>query len=241
MFHNDRITNLSPNLWLQLFFIGLSLYVIGNGALYWGLMYIQATTASLLLSFIPLLVLIAGMIWLQEMPTHLQVTGVLIVVIGSLLFFSVEQKAGEILGIAIVVLGLAGNAVFGILGRKIARDNKVDTLTLTAVPLAFGSCLLIPVALSVEGIPGFSLTGCGMVLGLAVFNTVFAYVLYNHALKVLPAFELSTILNLTPLVTAIWAWLFLNERLSIVQILGMITVVVGVVVVQLHRKSGEAG
>jgi drug/metabolite transporter (DMT)-like permease len=200
-------------------------------------MYIQATTASLLLSFIPLLVLLAGIIWLNEIPTQLQLVGLIVAVIGGILFFSLGQKAEESLGMAIVALGLIGNAAFGILGREIAREQRVDTLTLTTVPLAFGSGLLIPIAFSIEGLPRFSITGWGIILGLAVVNTVCAYLLYNHALSILPAFEISAILNLTPLVTAIWAWLFLNERLSHIQIIGMIIVIVGVVVVQLCRKK----
>jgi len=240
MFCHDRLTNISPHLWFRLFLIGLSLYVVGNGALYWGLKYVQATTASLLLSFIPLLVLIAGIIWLKELPTRLQLVGVTVTILGCLLFFSPGLKVGEPLGIAIVSLGLTGNTAFGILGREIAREQKVDTLTLTAVPLAFGSVLLTPIALSIEGLPRFSVTGWGIVLGLAVVNTVCAYVLYNHALRMLPAFELSAMLNLTPLVTAIWAWLFLSEKLSIAQIIGMVIVVIGVLVVQLCKKNGES-
>jgi len=129
LFYHDRLTNISPHLWFRLFLIGLSLYVVGNGALYWGLKYVQATTASLLLSFIPLLVLIAGIIWLKEIPKRLQLVGVIVALIGGIFFFSPGQKVGEPLGIAIVSLGLTGNAAFGILGREIAREQKVDTLT----------------------------------------------------------------------------------------------------------------
>jgi len=235
-FHPGRISRLSPHLWFRFFLIGLSLYVVGNGALYWGLMYIPATTASFLLSFIPLLVLVAGIFWLNEIPTRLQVAGVFVGIIGGMLFFSREFEVGEPLGITIVVISLVGNAAFGVLSREIAKEQKVDTLTLTAVPLVFGSSILIPIALSIEGLPRFSVTGWGIVLGLAVFNTACAYWLYNHALSVLPAFELSAILNLTPLVTAIWAWLFLRERLSIVQVVGMVTVILGVFFVQWGRK-----
>jgi len=240
MFLHNRLTNISSPLWFRFFLIGLSLYVIGNGALYLGLKYVQATTASLLLNFIPLLVLIAGIFWLNEIPTRLQVVGVIVAVMGGILFFSPGQKVGDPLGITIVAIGLIGNAAFGILGREIAREQKVDTLTLTTVPLAFGSIVLLPIALFIEGLPRFSVTGWGIVMALAVVNTVCAYVLYNHALKVLPAFELSAILNLTPLVTAIWAWSFLSERLSIVQIIGIAIVVIGIVVVQLCSKNGES-
>jgi drug/metabolite transporter (DMT)-like permease len=47
-------------------------------------------------------------------------------------------------------------------------------------------------------------------------------------------------LNLTPLVTAIWAWLFLSEKLSIAQIIGMVIVILGVLVVQLCKKNGKS-
>ena len=237
MFRHSRVTRLSPQLWFRFFLIGLSFYAVGNGALVWGLRYIPATTASLVLNFIPLLVLVAGIFWLNEIPTRLQVVGVIVAIVGGVLFFSPGLKAGEPLGMAIVAIGLVGNAAFGILGREIAREQKADTLTLTAVPLALGSGILIPTALSIEGLPRFSVTGWGLVVGLAVVNTACAFVLYNHALTVLPAFELSAILNLTPLMTAGWAWLILSERLSLVQIAGMVTVIIGVLVVQLGKKG----
>ncbi len=236
LFRRNRLTRLSPRLWFRFFIMGLSFYAVGNGAFYWGLKYIPTTTASLVLNLTPLLVLIAGMLWLNEIPTRLQGVGVIVALVGGLLFFSPGLTGGEPLGVAIVAIGLVGNAAFGILGRDIARERKVDTLTLTAVPLALGSIILIPIALSIEGPPRFSVTGWGMLLGLAVVNTACAYGLYNHALRVLPAFELSALLNLTPLMTAAWAWLFLSESLSLVQIVGMVTVILGVLVVQSGKK-----
>jgi drug/metabolite transporter (DMT)-like permease len=219
-------------LWIRLFCLGLGFYVIGNGALFWGLKYIPATTGSLLLSLVPLLVLATGILWLKEVPTRWQIAGVVVGLAGSGLFFSPGFKAGEPLGIAIVAIGLAGSATLSILGREIARGRQVDTFSLTAIPLALGGGILLPIAFSTEGPPGFSATGWGMVLVLAVVNTACVYTLYNHALKVLAAFEMSVMVNLTPLVTAFWARLLLGERLSIIQTVGMFTVIVGVVLVQ---------
>jgi drug/metabolite transporter (DMT)-like permease len=227
----------TPQLWLRLFFIGLSFYAIGNGALFWGLKYIPATTGSLLLSLTPLLVLGAGVLWLQEIPTLWQMLGVVVGLAGSALFFSPGFKAGEPLGLGIVAIGLVGSASFSLLGRSMARDQQVDTLFLTAIPLAVGSGILLPVALLIEGLPGASIAGWRIVLGLAVVNTALVYMLYNHALKVLAAFEMSVITNLTPLVTAVWAWVLLSERLSGLQWIGMATVIVGVVLVQYGRKE----
>jgi drug/metabolite transporter (DMT)-like permease len=219
-------------LWIRLFCLGFGFYVIGNGALFWGLKYIPATTGSLMLSLVPLLVLAAGILWLKEVPTRWQLAGVVVGLAGSGLFFSPGFKAGEPLGLAIVAIGLAGSVTLSVLGREIARGRQVDTLSLTAIPLALGGGILLPIAFSTEGPPGFSATGWGMVLLLAVVNTACVYTLYNHALKVLAAFEMSVMVNLTPLVTAFWARLLLGERLSIIQTVGMFTVIVGVVLVQ---------
>jgi drug/metabolite transporter (DMT)-like permease len=51
------------------------------------------------------------------------------------------------------------------------------------------------------------------VLWLAAVNTALGYILYNHALQVLTAFEMNVMLNLSPLWTALMAWFLLSERL----------------------------
>ena len=234
------LTHWSRRLWLRFLLIGLSFYVIGNGAVLVGLKYIPATTGSLLLSFVPLLVLFAGLLWLKEVPTRLQMVGVLIGLVGSALFFSPGLKAGEPLGIGIIVIGLAGNASFGLFGREIAREGQtehVDTLALTAIPLAFGAAIFLPLAYLVEGFPHFPVFAWSFVLVLTVINTICVYLLYNHALKVLAAFEVSMIINLAPLVTALLSWLFLAEQLSIVQIFGMFAILGGVALVQGGKSS----
>lgn len=58
----------SKKLWPKLILIGISAYTIGNGALFWGLKYIPATTGSFLMSMIPLLVLFGGAILFERNP-----------------------------------------------------------------------------------------------------------------------------------------------------------------------------
>jgi drug/metabolite transporter (DMT)-like permease len=133
---------------------------------------------------------------------------------------------------------LAGNAMFGVLGRKVILSRQVDSLSLTAIPLGVGGGVLLPTALAIEGLPRLSITGLGIVLWLALINTALVFWLYNHALRQLIAFEMSVVVNLTPLVTAVWAWLLLKEKLSSLQVLGMITVIIGIGLVQWRRKDG---
>ncbi len=219
-------------LWGRLATIGVSAYTIGNAALFWGLKYLPATTGSFLLTLVPLFILLAGVVWLGEKPSRRQLVGIAIALAGSLLFFGPGLRVGEPLGIAIVGVGLLGFTAFGILGREVARTGEVDTLTLTAIPLGIGGGLLLVIALLLEGRPNVAIEGWSVVLFLAIINTALAYTFYNHALKVLTAVELNIILNLSPLGTAVLAWVFLGETLAAIQFVGMGVVIVGVVLVQ---------
>jgi len=228
---------ISGKLWLRLLAIGLSAYTLGNGALFWALLYLPATTVSFLMSLLPLIVLFGSVFWLKEIPTRWQVFGVVLSFIGSGLFFSVGFDPGASVGIVIVLIGLIGFMMFGILGREIAREKQLDTLTLTTIPLAIGGGFLLAIALLLEDIPVFTPESIGIVLWLAVVNTAAAYVLYNHSLQVLTALEMNVMLNLTPLGTALLAWLILGESLGPIQLVGMLVMIVGMVFVQRVRNK----
>ena len=223
---------LSPRMWVMLLLIGLSAYTVGNGAFFWGLKYLPATTTSFLMSVNPLLILLAGMLWLKEIPTRIQVVGLVVCLVGSALFFSGGLKADEPIGLLITIVGLFAFAVFGILGRAVARDKQVDTLTLTAIPLGLGGGILLVLAFIFEGIPVISWRVAGILFWLALANTAVAYMLYNHSLRTLTALEMNVMLNLSPLGTALLAWLLLGESITMIKVAGMVVVITGVVLVQ---------
>jgi drug/metabolite transporter (DMT)-like permease len=229
----------SPRIWLRMLLIGLTAYTLGNGALYWGLQYMSATTASLLISLTPLPVLLIAIFWLREPVAPAQLAGLIVCLAGSIIFLSPGSLAGRPLGLALGVLALFSFATFGALGRDVARDRKVDTLSLTALPLGLGGGLLLLLALPLEGLPAFSAGGWVIVVWLAVVNTVFAYLIYNHALQTLTALEMNVMFNLGPIGTALIAWPLLGEALTPTQLAGMAMVVVGVIAVQRRGESVE--
>ena len=233
------IRNITATTWSHLALTGLSAYTIGNGALFWGLKYLPATTTSFLMGLSPLLILFGGVIFLKEVPSRLQIIGVLIALVGNAIFFSSGLQPGEPLGLAIVALGLLGFSAFGVLGRGLARDNRTDTIHLTGIPLGIGGGLLLLIALPLEGWPIFNQKVLLIVLWLAIINTALAYNLYNHALKTITALEVNVFLNLSPLGTAALAWILLGEWLSSVEIFGVVVVIVGVTLVQLKRGPSK--
>jgi drug/metabolite transporter (DMT)-like permease len=228
---------ISKNLWMRLILIGISSNTIANGALFWGLKYLSATTGSFLLSLVPVLVLFGGAIFLKEKPTGWQILGVIISLFGSWLFFSDGLQYGEPLGIIILSIGLLGFMSFSLLGRGIARERKLDTLRLTAIPLLIGGMLSFTLALIVEGIPRMTGTSWLVIIYLALINTALGYTVYNYSLRELTALEMNMIMNLTSLLTALQSWIFLGEKISLIQFTGMLVMIAGVIMVQRLTKS----
>lgn len=217
--------------WRDLLLIGFLFHSFGNGALYIGLQFVSPTAASLLLGFVPIIVLFFGILLLREKPAPVQVFGILLALAGAAVFFSDGLRFGEAKGIAVICAGLFGNASFSLLGRRVARRGNVDTVILTAVPLFVGSITLLPFALMLEGKPQLNLEGASLLALLATFNTPLVYWLYNRALTSMNAFEISTVLNLAPLFTAVWSWVIVAERLAASQLLGIGLAILGITLV----------
>ena len=231
-FLRRRNFSLNRAQWLRMLLLGFSAYTLANGAMFWALRFLPATTGSFLMSLLTVTVVFGGVLWLQEIPNRVQTFGIFIVLAGMVLFFSPGLRPGEPVGLAIFMLALLGFTLFGVLSRVAVIDRQVDTLTLTALPLAIGGGLLLAIAMPFEGIPTASLRTWGMVLFLAAVNTALGYVLYNHSLQSLQAFEMNVLLNLSPIWTALFGWLLLDERLISPQWAGMGVVLVGIFLVQ---------
>ncbi len=232
--------SLSRSQWVRMALLGFCAYTLGNGALFWALQYLPATTGSFLMSAITITVLLGAIFWLREIPSRLQAVGVFTAIAGMALFFSRGLAPGESLGLLLFTLALLGFTLFGLLSRIAAIERKIDIFTLTALPLAIGGGLLLIIAIILEGIPRASLQIWGLILFLAAINTALGYVLYNHALQGLQAIEMNVLLNLTPVWTALFGWLLLGEILAGLQWVAIFIVMVGVALVQQRNHKKRA-
>ena len=67
-------------------------------------------------------------------------------------------------------------------------------------------------------------------------NTSFTFVLWNRTLRTLTAVESNVITNAMLAEIAVLAWLFLGERLTFLDVMGLGLVIVGTVMVQLRGR-----
>ena len=233
----EKNPKIPAKMWVTLLILGIAQYAIGNGAIFWSLEYLPATTVSFLMGTITIATLIGGIFWLKEIPTSMQVIGIIVTLFGGTLFFAEGMAAGEKIGIAIFFIGMLGITYFTVAGRKVARAGTVSTLQLTGVPLLLGGIETLLIAIPLEGVPSASPSAWGLVLILAAVNTALGYFLYNHALQVLTAIQMNIILNLTPVWTAIFGFFLLDERLGWMQMLAIAVVISGVMLVQIKKKE----
>ena len=85
--------------------------------------------------------------------------------------------------------------------------------------------------------------GIVIIVWLATANTALAFFLWNWALKAIPAYELTVLQNVMLVEIALFAFVFLQETITTVMVLGMALVLGGVFVVQAKalRRNGHNG
>ena len=220
--------------WLSLLLLGLAMYAFTQGSQFFALDYLPAQTTSLLLSFSPALVALLGTWLLDETLDPRQWSGVLLYLLGALLYFyPAELPAGQLLGLGIAVFGLIANAAAGIVGRSVNRAGRLRPLTVTVVSMGAGSVLLLGSGTALQGLPQLGPGSWAIVVWLAVVNTAFAFTLWNHTLRTLTAMESSIVNNTMLIQIAALAWIFLGESLGVKEIAGLLLAATGVLAVQL--------
>lgn len=211
------------------------LYFVGESL---GMLYVSPTTASVIISMIPLLVPIAAFYFIKErllikniIGIIVSCAGVVLVVLNKDYAFSVSLKGVLLLSISVVA------AVFYSVTLKKLAD-VYNPLTLIAWQNSFGILLFLPLVLIFErhGLHSglFALEPMIPLFKLAIFASSGAFILYAFAVKHLGAVKANIFTNLIPVLTALLSFWLLNERLLFHNILGIFVVIGGLVLSQLN-------
>ncbi|MRS02923.1 hypothetical protein EG832_06825 [bacterium] len=230
--------------WIKLVVLGIVYYALAQGAQFLGLAYLSSITVSLIINLSSLFVAIFGIVLLKERPTWLQWSGVLLNLVGVVIYFYPSAFAdGALIGILAAVVSLLANVFGSILGRNMNMNGRMRPLPLTVISMGIGAILMLITGLVTQGLPRIGLVSWGILLLLAVVNTAFTFTVWNYTLQTLTAME-SSIINSTMMVQiAILAWIFLGERIDLKGIIGIVLVVAGTLIVQLRlspKKSLES-
>lgn len=230
------LRKLPQTTWKRLVLLGIVYYALTHGAQFVSIAYLPAVTANLVLGFTPVVVALFSTILLAERPTKLQWIGIGISMIGLMTYFyPIQLPAGKLIGLVAAVIGMLANASSALMGRSMNRTRELSPLLITTVSMGIGAIILLAVGVLTEGLPTLTPYNWLIVAWLAVVNTAFAFTLWNYTLRTLSAIESSLINTTMAIQIPILAVLFLGERLTGREVIGLVTAIAGVLIVQFAR------
>lgn len=208
---------------------GILVYYLGYNV---GLLHTSASSAALLQSAVPAITAVLAWFLLRErlslhgaLGTALSIAGVLVIL------FATEADASAPrpwLGNALVAGAIVSWSLYTIAAKRVAN---ADALTVTFRTAIAGVVLLLP-AIAIEyalgARPRWTPGGLAAIAYLGAISSALAYGLYGLALRVLGAGQVSTYLNLMPIVAVTAAALFLGERIGMWTVIGGAIVLAGI-------------
>ena len=192
---------------------------------------LPASVASMIMAVSPFVLALVAWPLLHQRPRVASLVGAALGLAGVVAVLATGGTTADPVGVAAAATAMLMSSVGFVLSTH--WQGEVDVLTSTSWQLTAGGLLLVPVAVAVEGAPP-ALDGRGW-LGLAFLSlvaTALAYVAWFTALHHLPAGAVGLVGLLNP-VTGVGVGLLLGgERLTWLQGVGVLVVLVGVVVGQ---------
>jgi drug/metabolite transporter (DMT)-like permease len=221
--------------------------LLGAAVVYPGLYFFLETTGisrtsavltSIIISIIPVLTGVASRLFLKERLALRGWTGALlsvggiaaIVILGRSGVSAASGTAGEVSWLGVLVL--SGAVIMGTIYITSTRYlmGMVRPLTLTTVQNVMGFLFFVPLAGAemARGLPTLSLGALAAIGFLGIGASVGAILSFNKALSLIEAGRASMFLNVIPVISLLFGWLLLGERLAPLQLVAAAVVVGGV-------------
>jgi drug/metabolite transporter (DMT)-like permease len=219
------------------------LYFIGESL---GMQYITPTTASVIISLVPLLVPFFAYFIIKEKLGFKNILGIFISFMGVLFVIfnkNMEMKV-SVTGVLLMGLSVIGATFYSIFLKKLT--TLYNPLTLIAWQNTMGAIMFLPLVL-IYDVKGWHMSMLDLkavipVAKLAIFASSIAFLLYTNGVKVLGAVRSNIFTNLIPVMTALFSVWLLDEKLLLHNVAGILLVIGGLIMSQLDsikmmRKS----
>ncbi|MEM7433118.1 MAG: DMT family transporter [Pseudomonadota bacterium] len=227
----------SLGVWLAFISMAAINNVIPFFLITWGQTATSAGFASIMNAATPIFaVFIAGAFLADEPLTKRKLAGATLGLAGVAILMGPGAFAGADTNLLarLALLGAAlAYAISGVYGRRF-REMGVQPLVAAAIQLTMATLLAVPLVLSVEGPASLANANTNAwlaVIGLGMFSTALAYILYFRLLASAGATNLMLVTLLIPVTAILLGVLILSETLVINQLLGMAVIAFGLSVI----------
>lgn len=213
-------------------------YFLGES---FGLTYVSSTVGSVVISTIPVFATIGAWIFFRERLKVINYIGIILSFSGILVF--ILNKDGS-LSFNIKGLALLCFAVFSAVGYNLTLSRLVgyySPVYIVNVQNVLGTLFFLPLFLIFDfrtfiSIP-FSFESFKPIIELSVFASCGAFILFAYSVKNMGITKANVFSNCIPIFTALFSFLLMGERLTIQNITGIIIVISGLFLSQIHLNK----
>ncbi len=220
--------------YLWILFFGFVGYYLASYFDFLGLQYIKAGLERIILFLYPTLVIIISRIFLKNKINNKQLLAILLTYIGIVVTFwgELQLHADNLfLGSCLVFLSALTYAIYIVGSGWLIPKFGVVTFTSYAM-IVSSMCIIIQYLIFDRGdIMSYPVELYLICIVMAIFSTIIPSYLVSASIARIGASNFSIIASLGPFSTIILAYIFLEEKLSIIQIIGSGIVILGIYIV----------
>ena len=229
---------------------GLLLLLIGAAtigtyhiALNYGEMTVSSGIASFIVSLSPIVTVIFAVLFLNERVSKTIIVGILISVfgVGLMTLQGGGQNFDFHVGLLCILFSAFSSGIYSVLQKPFLK--KYHVIDVTAYIMWGATLFLIAFTPDLyRDIATAPLNATIAAVYLGIFPAAIAYLLWTYALAGIPASRASVSMYFLPIVATFLGWVWLGEVPTFISIIGGVTVLLGVWVVnQSYRMLSRSG
>jgi drug/metabolite transporter (DMT)-like permease len=230
--------NISRGDYKYMFFLAFAepfCYFLGE---MYGMLYVSATIASVMIATIPLVLPLFAWLFIRERVNIYEILGLIVSFIGVMILVLEDLNlGGKLIGFLLMGVAVLSGTGYSILVKKMA--DKYNALTITKYQSIIGMCLFLPLFLTVEfkvfAGSSFSFGAFRFIILLGILPSCISFTFLAMGIRRLGVVRAGIFSNLIPVFVGVMSFFILKETFSLTKILAMCVVAFGLFVSQLNK------
>jgi drug/metabolite transporter (DMT)-like permease len=220
-----------------IFFMGFAGITVYQVCLTFGEQTVAAGTASFLVATVPCFTVLLAFFFLKERLSLLGTLGIIVSFIGvAIISFSGKSGLSFTPGTLLIVLASFSESIAFILQKRFM--HKYTGLELATYMIWTGTIFMLVFAPELlRQLPHTTLIPTLSIVYLGIFPAAISYVAWSYTLSRIPASTATSFLNLSPVLALFISWLWLHEVPVLLEIVGGVVVIIGVLIVNTRGKA----
>lgn len=241
LIYKNKVTHKKSNKdWVWLVFFGFIGYYLASYFDFVGLNYIKASLERIILFIYPTIVLLLNKIFLKQKISRPQIMAIILTYVGIVVAFGDEVSISgstTFLGGFFIILSALTYASYLVGSGWLIPKFGVIPFTAYAMLVSCVCVFVHYTIIATTNLFGFPWQVYGFGFLIAIFATVIPSFLVSTSIKMISSSNFAIAAGMGPISTIILAVIFLEERLTILQLIGALIVISGILFLSLKKSN----